>query len=351
MQIFKAVWEGLKRQWYWMRWIVAAAVLVWLVRSNEESLVKLMNRHPDWGLVLLAGGLSLMTVVVVIYRWYLLVSAIGFEVTAREGIRLGFIGLLFNYVGPGSASGDLVKALMLSRHHAERKPAALATVVLDRLIGMIVLFQLAAMATLVPTYLNTVPAFQPIRASFLIGALVGTAVLVVMIIPGTTRWKPVQWLTRLPMLGRVIAALLKDFELYHQRRNVFVYCVLLSVVGHVSTFVIFYLSSLAVNEQSEVPNYASHQQLIPAAELAGVLVPLPGGVGGLEGAGGWLYKVAGSDYGRAVAMVLVYRLVMLAVTLLGASYYFTAREREKVQQLLEEEKQTAEEPIPAEVTE
>ncbi len=57
-------------------------------------------------------------------------------------LRLTFLGLFFNLVLPGITGGDLPKALMVVREHPERRAHALASVVIDRLLGLWVLLVL-----------------------------------------------------------------------------------------------------------------------------------------------------------------------------------------------------------------
>ncbi|TXT16411.1 MAG: hypothetical protein FD138_4759, partial [Planctomycetota bacterium] len=79
-------------------------------------------------------------------RWFVLVKALGFPFTVRDALRLGFIGYLFNFVAPGSVGGDLVKAGLLAKEQSNRKTTAVATVLLDRILGMLALFLIGACA-------------------------------------------------------------------------------------------------------------------------------------------------------------------------------------------------------------
>src|SRR5262249_28822994 len=55
------------------------------------------------------------------------------------------IANLFNYVVPGGpVGGDVIRAAYLCREHRSQKTRAIASVVLDRLIGLLALFLLAA---------------------------------------------------------------------------------------------------------------------------------------------------------------------------------------------------------------
>ena len=94
------------------------------------------------GLVLLISQLGLL---ITFFRWHLLVRVVEPGFTLRATMLLGFVGYVFNLVLPGAVGGDLIKASYLSRMHI-RKTRAIATLVIDRVLGLLGLFVLAAIA-------------------------------------------------------------------------------------------------------------------------------------------------------------------------------------------------------------
>ena len=76
-------------------------------------------------------------------RWYLLVRVIEPRFTLRSTMLLGFIGYVFNLVIPGAVGGDFIKAAYLVRMHI-KKTQAIASMVIDRILGLLGLFVLAA---------------------------------------------------------------------------------------------------------------------------------------------------------------------------------------------------------------
>ena len=65
--------------------------------------------------------------------------------------KLAFIGLFFNNIIPGMTGGDLVKAIMVARDHPEQQPAAILSVIIDRIIGLLGLVLVAVGALLFQT--------------------------------------------------------------------------------------------------------------------------------------------------------------------------------------------------------
>ena len=79
-------------------------------------------------------------------RWHQLVRAQGLTFSLRDAVRLGFIGNVFNLVIPGAVGGDVIKAAFLCRMQPDKKPQAVASMVLDRILGLLGLFLLAGVA-------------------------------------------------------------------------------------------------------------------------------------------------------------------------------------------------------------
>ena len=78
-------------------------------------------------------------------RWFFLVRVIEPRFTLRAAVLLGFIGNVFNLVIPGAVGGDLIKAAYLVRMQI-KKTQAIASMVIDRILGLLGLFILATIA-------------------------------------------------------------------------------------------------------------------------------------------------------------------------------------------------------------
>ena len=87
---------------------------------------------------LLAGALACFAVPILILavRWWYLLRMVAIRVGLWESVRLTFLGYFFNYLVPGMVSGDLVKAYYACKH-TQRKAAALVSIFVDRMIGLL----------------------------------------------------------------------------------------------------------------------------------------------------------------------------------------------------------------------
>jgi len=309
---------------------MALAIVGVLLFQNRGGLSQLAGHEKNWWLLVVAFGLVLGSTLLTFLRWFLLVWAQGFEFRFRDALRLGFLGLVFNYLSLGSVGGDLFKAIFLASEQVSRRTVAVATVVLDRVLGLLALFMVGAIATLLPVQVAWTKDLETVRALLWLGSVAGLLGLIVMLHPVPARWKWLQSLTRLPAVGRPFGELLHGVTLYQSRPNAVVAALFLSLFGHGGLILGFYCCAKALLPWS--PNLLTHLFFMPMAETIGAIPLTPGGLGTLEEAVNWFYeRLAESSGAGAVGAAggllatLAFRVVNLMVTAVGGVYYLTAR--------------------------
>ncbi len=317
--------------WKWLKWPVALGILTGLYFANEKYFLKISATPKDWTYAYLALALIGGSMLITFGRWYLLVRAQGFSFRLRDAVRYGFIGVMSNYMGPGSAGGDLFKAVLLARDQTSRRAVAVATVLLDRILGLLALFMVGACATLLPHDIPDNPKLEIATALLWGGTLAGLAGLALMLLPATTRWGWVNRLPNLPFVGRIIGELLHGVKLYQSKPKTVFAALGLSLIGHAGLITGFYFCALWM-QQAWIPDLTAHFYFMPNAELFGVLIPTPGGMGALEGAISWFYaelrpeSVALMQAEGAGAMAAIaFRVINLVLVAIGGGYYLTSR--------------------------
>jgi len=310
----------------WFKWVLAATLLAIVFWRHRTGLSQITRQSLHWPSLLTAFTLCGGSIVLTFLRWFWLVKALGFAFSVRDALRLGFIGYLFNFVAPGAVGGDLVKAALLAKEQPARRTTAVATVLLDRMLGMLALVLIGAFAAW-PQWseMRERPELKAIVALLAGGSVAGLTGLMVMLIPAVTRSHFWSWLTRWPLVSHILAELVEGVRLYQQQKRVLFVALGISIVGHVGLISSFYFSARAISGALFVPAYARHLFFIPAAELAGIVPLTPGGVGLLEEAVNSLYKLSGAADGTGLLTCLTYRAVTLAVAFVGAGYYLTSR--------------------------
>jgi glycosyltransferase 2 family protein len=334
----KASMDWLKRNSTWLKWLLAAAMLGALVWLNREGLKDLSSRRIGWSFFAGAIAVRFGSLLMTFSRWWLLVTGIGLPLKWLDAFRLGLFCEACNFVGPGAAGGDLVKAVWLAKDHAERRASAAATVILDRILGLWALFLAGALASLLPSSVELGPEMQWAVRLLWVGTAGGFLGLVLMLLPAFTHSKLMHWLTTWRGVGHIVKDLMNSIAFYQSRRHVIVVAAALSLFGHVGYLSSFYLGALAVNGGRTIPSYVDHLVGLPLPEAIAAIPLTPGGLGTLEGAVDFFYRQHQKSWNPAstpkelqdagfngVLSALGYRVSALVLGAFGVVYYFSAR--------------------------
>lgn len=330
-----------------IKWLIALGIVGYLVYQNGDQFERLWNGPIHWNFLIAAFFLCGSSIILTFYRWYLLVVALNFPFRFSDALRLGFLGYLFNYVSPGAVGGDLVKALLMAREQQGRRSVAVATILLDRILGLMGLLMVGAGATLLVA--DDIQRRELIVKVLWGGSIAGLTGLVVMLHPSTPDSWWMKLLIRIPKLGTIISDIADGISLYQQRRAIVALTVVLSVIGHFGIISSFYCCARVVASPAETPSYVTHLLLIPLAEIVGVIVPVPGGVGALEAAVQESYRLAGAIPGIGLLAAGAYRVTTILVAAIGSVYYLASKRQ--IQELLAEEQADADSLMTAEPSE
>jgi uncharacterized protein (TIRG00374 family) len=296
--------------------VVLAFVLLGLVIWQKRADIRIVFRRPlDLRLLALAQVVFLFALIVTFFRWFLLVRVIEPHFPFRSTVLLGFIGHVFNLVIPGAVGGDLIKAAYLVGMRIKRTQA-IASMVIDRIVGLLGLFVLASVAGAIAWQRSPGNVRNLILVAWV---ATGLGVLLLAAIFG-------QVLTRLfPQLGaghprfRLIVRELQEMSAtYRGRLDVVLYALLLSMFNHSLSVVAFYLIGWMLYPNLDT-TLAQHFLMVPLT-LFTMAVPLPFGALGLtEEVGEQLLRLVGHP-GGALATI-GFRIVLYGGGLVGACVY------------------------------
>jgi len=329
--VIRSLTRHLGRSWRWLRWVVAIGLLAWLFYGNRAAVAEVARGPKAWGFLALASLTLLATYLLTFARWWVLVRAQRLEFPLGRAFRLGFIGLVANYVAPGAVGGDVVKTILMVRDQPRRRTVAVATVILDRIVGMLGLFLVGSGIALVPSNALDHPDLAPVRWLMWGGSVAGVTALVLMLQPWLTRSRWVRALERLPRVGGFARELIEGVGLYQSRPGAVWLALGMGVACQCGLIVGFYLCARWMR-QAWTPDLATHFFFLPTTFLFGAFVPVPAGMGALEGAVQWFYERVRPDGITAEAAgaagflaALAFRIVTMAIAAIGGGYYLTAR--------------------------
>lgn len=297
---------------------VAFGLLGWVIHDSRDAIGEVLKRKLDFRLIALAFGIYLSGLMLTFVRWCGLVRVIDPAFRLRDAGLLGFIGNVYNLVIPGAVSGDLIKAGFLIRMRIN-STQAIASMVLDRILGLLGLFTLAGVAGMI-AWPNT-DSVAVKRLILVVWTFLAVGFLGLAAIFG-------QALTRrFPGLlvnhGR-ISVILKELqtlsETYRGRLGVVFGAFGLSTVNHSLNVLAFYTISRAMFP-SGLPTLAQHFLMVPLT-LFTTAVPLPFGALGLsEKVSAQLFKLVSHPHGD-LAMI-GFRMLMYAGALVSVVVYLT----------------------------
>lgn len=318
------------------------AFLVWDAQKDRGALYKLRDDPKNWSLLAAAWAFCSAGVTLTLIRWWYLVRALEVPLGFKNAMRIGFLSYLFNLAPMGILGGDLLKAWMLDREHRGQMAKALASVVVDRSVGLYLLFVVASVAVLLTGYWNhQEPALRGVcRVTLLVTAIASLGIAVVLT-PGVTNGRGTRAVGRLPYVGKPVSSFIEAVRLYRQKPRVLIVAAVMSIGVHTLFTTGIYL--IAVGLPDRYPPLGEHFVIAPLAAAAG-LIPLPAGP--QEGAIQWLYgQVLGAPAkAKGLIMGLTYRLITVLIAAVGVCYYLGSR-REVAQIIQEAEKgQQAERP-------
>ena len=328
----------LQRHATWLKWLLAAGLLTALVWFNRQGLTDLSQREIGWSFFGAAIVVRFAGLCLTFTRWWLLVTGIGLPLKWKDAFRLGMFCEACNFVGPGAAGGDLVKAVWLAKDHSERRASATATVLLDRILGLWALFLSGALASLVPTAVPLGPQMQ--WAVWLLwgGSAAGLTGLGLMLVPAVTHSRLMHWLTTWRGVGPIVQDLMNSITFYQGRRHVIALAAGLSLLGHAGFLTSFYLGAAALHGGRPIPSYVDHLVGLPLPEAIAAIPLTPGGLGTLEGAVGYFYRqhqqaldpasspaLLKAAEANGLLTALAYRVTALLWGAIGVVYYFAAK--------------------------
>lgn len=113
---------------------------IWSV--GPRSLVDVFQQVQPFWFVLAIACIGVVMVCGVI-RWQWILQVQGLHLPLKNVFAINFIGLFFNSFMLGATGGDVMKAWYVARETHHKKAEAVATVIVDRVIGLLVLFVIA----------------------------------------------------------------------------------------------------------------------------------------------------------------------------------------------------------------
>lgn len=296
----------------------------------------MIRGQKNWGAFAIATGLAFVAVTITIVRWHILVRTLELAFSLRDALRVGYLGYAFNLMPLGLVGGDAIKAVALARLHPARKTQAVASVLIDRVIGLVALLFLAGIGTCLLDIDKLGLKTEAARAELLslcraiqICALLGGAGMGLLFVPGFTTWSLWNSVARIPLVGGVIRKIMDALHIYRGRADRLLIALVLSLAVHsLYAAMAYFLGGTLLDEVGQPtprPALADHFTFVPIAMSAGALP-----IGAFEATLDLLYGVflptgSTSAAGKGLLIAILYRVVQILVAGIGMIYFVSTR--------------------------
>jgi uncharacterized membrane protein YbhN (UPF0104 family) len=308
--------------------LLAAAILVYLVFKGRDAFAQLSDKTIDWQMLVAALLCTLLMAALSYLRWHILIRALGIEARLVDTMRLGSLGFALNFVSPGSIVGDFFKAIFLAHGHPSRRPEAIATVVADRVMGLLTMLLLASAGIITAGLLNTAsPNLKILYDMILVFSAGLWLVCILLVIFGGLTGPRVTGMTAaIPIAGKTIARMLATVQVYRCEKLMLAAAFAVSIVMALCYVTSYWLMSQGLPIQA--PSWEQHLVIVPIAGIVGAVPLTPSGLGTTELAIEELYKrMPGIQVmqGDGTLVGIGRRATDIAVALIGLTFYLTHR--------------------------
>jgi hypothetical protein len=297
-------------------WAIGLGLLGHVLWASRGSFREVLAHRPDFRYIAVAYVLFLLALTSSFVRWYVEVRSQGLPLRLRDAVKLGFLGNAVDLIVPAQVGGDVVRATYLCRAQA-RRTRAIASIMIDRAIGVLGLFLLASLMGAL-SWPASAPAVRRLIAVVWLALAAGSAGLALVFVPGSLH--PLELLAaHRERLRRIVAELHAMSVAYGNRSGKA--GLALGLAMSTGSHALYALSFSAVSHAllPHPPTVLEHLQMVPLV-LFTVIVPLPFGALGLgEQVSDELFRMVGHPLGGLAMMG--FRLVSLAVSAVSIAVY------------------------------
>jgi uncharacterized protein (TIRG00374 family) len=275
-----------------------------------------------WPLLLTGFLIFFVCLLLCAYRWQLLLRAQDLNLSFGRVLMLYFVGNFFNTMLPGVTGGDLVKAIYAAHEAPHKKTAAVSTVVIDRIVGLIALILLTVVIMLIrlPLFLSSPPMkiALVLNMSLLVVTILGFFVLFRRNL--LEHWAFFKRLEERTALGEIIGKAYNAFHVCMTHPVLLAKTLLISVINHLTYVVMIYFMGRALGINLSFFDYVTAFLIINAVAA----IPLtPGGMGVREGMAIFILAVFGIAAAGAFSIsITIYASIIGWGLISGVVYLF-----------------------------
>lgn len=293
---------------------LAGGLFYWLLSSGRLDLSDLGEVWRKWYWLLTAQVLFGLVQVLMSWRWQILLEVQGIRYSLGSMLSLTLIGLFFNQVAFGSTGGDVYRAYVVARGSPGNRSGAVASVLVDRVMGLYFCLVLIVVAAAANVHLLA----EHLEVAWIFGIAASLCLLTVVLLATYRRWTAAGFgvwrlFARLPF-EEVRSRFALAIRVYGSHRRPMIVAALLSFVIQILIVGKNICLALALLDGFDIWPFFI---LVPAAHLV-MAVPInpPGALGTAEAVYAYLFELIHISVGGLLA--LLQRASIILWSLAGA---------------------------------
>jgi uncharacterized protein (TIRG00374 family) len=291
--------------------------------ADGKNIFTVLCEQPKrWHFLAAAFFIQIAAVSITFIRWRWLVQTLGLNCSYREAFRLGSLGLMLNLAPLGIVGGDAVKAVLIAQKNPDRKSQAVASVLIDRYLGLLVMF---ICGTLLICYTGfyarpeiIAKTFTHLVFAFTAAGLLGTGIV---FLPFFEKGHVERLIEKIPLCGKFGSKLVQALLLYRRHIGCLIQSCAITFFVHIFFGLSLYWVAVALFPSPPAPDLVNQVMLHNVTNLTS-MIPLAAGP--YELVLEQLYKLYGMNVGAGLIVSLLFRLVAIFVALTGMIYYYVA---------------------------
>jgi uncharacterized protein (TIRG00374 family) len=247
---------------------------------------------------------------------------------------------MLSQVSLGSIGGDLFKAIAVAREQHGKRTEAVASVLIDRVVGLYGMLLVASAGYLANAQTTQIaPEIRAFANVILTLAAVGACGIALLMTHWFTGPAVQNFAGKIVVVGPTLQRLIAAAGAYRNSRRYLFAGILIACATHMLFALAFWC--IARGLPTTAPPLLTMFMLTPMTLAAGAIPLTPSGLGVAEAAAGKLFAAAGYREGDGVLVQMTFRAMTYVMVAVGAAFYL--RSRRNITQVMHEAEELADE--------
>lgn len=300
---------------------ITLVLLIFLFRRVDVVNVWQTIKTLEPTLFLLAFLLYLVIIVLIFWRWKMLLDALHLKVKRRR-VFISMLGShFFNLLLPSTIGGDVVRSFDLFGH-TQQGARVVASVLLDRLSGFAGLVILSTAGFLICHKFFDISVFMPILILFVLVVLASFFFLNKSFVPRFLNF--LGKFIKGPIVPKLIS-LHESLSFFAAYKKILIENVAVSIAGHLLFSLIFYILAFAMGIKVNAIYFIIFVPIVSAVSTLPISI---GGLGLRDVTTVYFFSKIGIEKSAAFSMSLIAFFFMVVIGAIGGIVYvFTLRYR------------------------